>query len=276
MTMFTRKYNECRSVFISFNQGACLRISGFRVRLATDGYEVIVSDHGSKVIQIDPFVCQANGPHSADRVCMITGPPVPVLGNGPTANAGPIPPPIPQMMYFPNPGAPAYAPAPAAPAPAPTPAVPGFDFPAPAANAGPIPPPIPQMMYFPNPGAPAPAPIPAAPAPAVPGFDLPAPAPANGPSTPTNAELRERRMAALAFSSSEKEGASTGTKRSHDTAFSGSQDSLSSIESVDSLSQLLSSRSDLTVLLNMLVQQELAKKIATVEDDNGPAKRTKM
>lgn len=235
MTMFTRKYNECRSVFISFNQGACLRISGFRVRLATDGYEVIVSDHGSKVIQIDPFVCQANGPHSADRVCMITGPPVPVLGNGPTANAGPIPPPIPQMMYFPNPGAPAYAPAPAAPAPAPTPA---------------------------------------APTPAVPGFDFPAPAPANGPCTPTTAELRERRVAA--FSSSEKEGASTGTKRSHDTAFSGSQDSLSSIDSVDSLSQLLSSRSDLTVLLNMLVQQELAKKIATGEDDNGPAKKTKM
>ena len=77
-----------------------------------------------------------------------------------------------------------------------------------------------------------------------------------------------------AFSSTEKEGDSTGTKRSRDTAFSGSQDSLSSIESVDSLSQLLSSRSDLTVLLNMLVQQELAKKIATVEDDNGPAKRT--
>ena len=238
MTMFTRKYNECRSVFISFNQGACLRISGFRVRLATEGYEVIVSDHGSKVIQIDPFVCQANGPHSADRVCMITGTPVPVLGNGPTANAGPIPPPIPQMMYFPNPG----------------------DVPAPA--------PAPAAL------APAPAPTPPAPAPAVPGFHLPAPAPANGPSTPTTAELRERRVAA--FSSSEKEGASTGTKRSRDTAFSGSQDSLSSIESVDSLSQLLSSRSDLTVLLNMLVQQELAKKIATGEDDNGPAKRTKM
>ena len=122
--------------------------------------------------------------------------------------------------------------------------------------------------------APAPAPTPPAPAPAVPGFDFPAPAPANGPCTPTTAELRERRVAA--FSSSEKEGSSTGTKRSHDTAFSGSQDSLSSIESVDSLSQLLSSRSDLTVLLNMLVQQELAKKIATGEDDNGPAKKTKM
>ena len=234
VTMFTRKFNECQNAFISFNRGACLRISGFRVRLATDGYEVMTSDHGSRVIQIDPFVCQAKGPHSADIVCMITGTPVPVLGNGPTANAAPIPPPPQQMMYFANPGAPAPAPAPAALAPAPAPA--------PAAPAS------------------------AAPAPAVPGFHLPAPAPASGPSTPTAAELRERRMAA--FSSTEKEGASTGSKRSHDTAFS-SQDSLSSIESVDSLDSL--SRSDLTVLLNML-----AKKIATVEDDNGPAKKTKM
>lgn len=117
--MFTRKFNECQTAFISFNRGACLRISGFRVRLATDGYEVVISDHGSKVIQIDPFVCQANGPQSADRVCQITH----------TANAAPIPPPSQQMMYFGNaaaaPGPPASAPAPAAPAaPAQAPAAP--------------------------------------------------------------------------------------------------------------------------------------------------------
>ena len=173
---------------------------------------------------------------------MITGPPVPVLGNGPTANAAPIPPPHQQMMYFAN-----------AAAPAPAPAVPGFNVPAPA--------PAPAV-----PAPPVPAPAPPVPAPA-------ATVPANGPSTPAQEELRAKRMAA--FSSTEKEGDSTGSKRSHDTAFS-SQDSLSSIESVDSLSQLLSSRSDLSALLNMLVQQELAKKIATVEDDNGPAKKMKM
>ena len=127
--MFTRKYNECQAAFISFNRGACIRIAGFRVRHATEGYEVITSDHGSRVIQIDPFVCQANGPNSADKVSQIG---IPVPGFHVPAVAPQ------QLVYFPPAPAPAPgppvppAPAPAPGPPVPAPAVPGFNVPAPA------------------------------------------------------------------------------------------------------------------------------------------------
>jgi hypothetical protein len=233
--MFSRMYKECQAKFIYLNRGACIRISGFRVRLATEGYELVVSDHGSIVTQIDPFVCQDNGPNSADRVAQM-GIPVPGF---PAA-------PLPQMMYFTNPGNPALAPAaPAVLAPA-APAVL-----APAATA---------VL-----------------APAVPAPTMLDPAPAPQPSPE---QLRARRVAALG-PDQEENSTSTGTKRSRetrDTSFA-SQDSLSSlssIDSVDSLSQMMSSHPDLTALLNRLVQQELAKIVVTDADDNGPAKRHKM
>jgi hypothetical protein len=243
--MFSRMYKECQAKFIYLNRGACIRISGFRVRLATEGYELVVSDHGSIVTQIDPFVCQDNGPNSADRVAQM-GIPVPGF---PAA-------PLPQMMYFTNPGNPALAPAVLAPA-------------VPAALA-------PAVLAPAAPAVLAPAAT-AVLAPAVPAPTMLDPAPAPQPSPE---QLRARRVAALG-PDQEENSTSTGTKRSRetrDTSFA-SQDSLSSlssIDSVDSLSQMMSSHPDLTALLNRLVQQELAKIVVTDADDNGPAKRHKM
>jgi hypothetical protein len=254
--MFSRMYKECQAKFIYLNRGACIRISGFRVRLATEGYELVVSDHGSIVTQIDPFVCQDNGPNSADRVAQM-GIPVPGF---PAA-------PLPQMMYFTNPGNPALAPA--APAVL-APAVPAALAPAVLAPAAPA------VLAPAAPAVLAPAAT-AVLAPAVPAPTMLDPAPAPQPSPE---QLRARRVAALG-PDQEENSTSTGTKRSRetrDTSFA-SQDSLSSlssIDSVDSLSQMMSSHPDLTALLNRLVQQELAKIVVTDADDNGPAKRHKM
>jgi hypothetical protein len=235
---------------------ACIRIAGFRVRYATDGYEIVVSDHGSVVTQIDPFVSQPNSPNSADRLCMITA--VAPGFNLPAA-------PHQQMMHY------ASVAAPAAPSLMPSASASVADVPSsmpPASVAAP------SSMPPVSVAAPSLTPLTSMPPPVTPSK----PSSASLFATPTATELRARRLEAFATPGSEEGGGQR--KRSHDTSF-GSQESASSSASSSSeeaLTQLLMSSPDLTALMGRLVQKELAKLLSApdLNEEEDRDKRPKL